>query len=99
MSFRPVRLTAAAEEDLLEAVTWYRKEAPHVVPRFRQRVREGLHRIGGSPLHFPAVHGEVRRILLVPSLTPAGYFRQKRMNFQRTFIILFYYILVEMSNL
>jgi plasmid stabilization system protein ParE len=64
MSSRPVRLTVAAEQDLLEAVNWYRKEAPHVVPRFRQRVREAFKRIGGKPLHFPAVHGEVRRALV-----------------------------------
>ena len=64
MSSPPVGLTAAAEQDLLEAVDWYRKEAPHVVPRFRQRVRDGLQRIGGNPLHFPAVHGEVRRALV-----------------------------------
>ncbi len=64
MNHRPVRLTAAAEQDLLEAVGWYRKEAPHVVPGFRWRVRESLQRIGGNPFHFPAVQGEVRRALV-----------------------------------
>jgi len=64
MSPQPVRLTAAAEQDLLEAANWYRAEAPHVVPRFRQRVREARQRIGDNPLHYPAVYGEVRHALV-----------------------------------
>jgi plasmid stabilization system protein ParE len=60
----PVRLTSAAERDLQEAARWYRAEAPHVVPRFRLRVREALQRIGDNPLHYPIVHGEVRHALV-----------------------------------
>ncbi len=74
MSSLPVRLTTAAENDLLEAVSWFRKEAPHVVSRFRQRVREGLQRIGSNPLHFPAVHGDVRRAL-IPGFRQVIFFR------------------------
>jgi len=61
---RPVRLTAAAERDLASAAEWYRQEAPHIIPRFRQAIREARMRIGESPLACPVVYRELRRVVV-----------------------------------
>jgi len=59
-----VKLTKAAEEDLREARRWYRREAPHVAPDFRDEVRETHQRIGENPWQYPDVHRGVRRALV-----------------------------------
>ena len=64
MSHPPVRLTSAAEKDLLEANRWYQAEAPHVVPRFRRQVAAALQRIDDNPYLYATVHGEVRHALV-----------------------------------
>lgn len=60
----PLRLAAAAEEDLRGAADWYRRQAAGLDLRFRDAVREALGRITERPALYPKVHRELRRALV-----------------------------------
>lgn len=57
----PLRLTRAAEEDILLAQRWYRVEAPHVLASFQKEVEESFDRVGDEPEMYRIVEAEVRR--------------------------------------
>ena len=57
----PVRLTPAAEQDILLAQRWYRSEAPHVLASFEEEIDRSFGRIGDAPGVYQAVETEVRR--------------------------------------
>ena len=57
----PVRLTLAAEQDILLAQQWYLAEAPHVLASFEEEISKCFGRIGDAPELYQAVEGEVRR--------------------------------------
>jgi plasmid stabilization system protein ParE len=59
-----VRLTSAAEEDLLEARGWYRDQVPGLDLRFRDAVREALGRIAERPALYAKVYRDIRRALV-----------------------------------
>ena len=57
----PVRLTPAAEQDILLAQRWYLSEAPHVLASFEEEIDRSFGRIGDAPKIYQAVEAEVRR--------------------------------------
>ena len=57
----PVRLTPAAEQDILLAQRWYLAEAPHVLASFEEEIDKSVGRIGDAPESYQAVEAEVRR--------------------------------------
>jgi len=57
----PVRLTQAAERDILLAQRWYLAEAPHILASFEDEISKSFGRIGDAPELCQAVEGEVRR--------------------------------------
>ena len=60
----PVRLTSAAERDLLLATGWYLREAPHVVGSFAEEIDRTFQRISERPNMHPLVDAHVRRALV-----------------------------------
>lgn len=60
----PVRLTPAAEQDILLAQRWYLAEAPHVLTSFEEEINKSFGRIGDAPELYQAVEAEVRRVPL-----------------------------------
>lgn len=61
---RTVRLTAAAEADLQDAVDWYRSEADDLSALFRLRFEETVERIRERPEAYPLVIPGVRRAIV-----------------------------------
>ena len=57
----PVRLTRAAEQDILLAQRWYLAEAPHVLASFEEEVDKSFSRISDEPEMYQPVETEVRR--------------------------------------
>ena len=60
MSLR-VRLTPAAEQDLVLAERWYSREAPHVVASFAEEIDRVFRRISERPESYQVVEATVRR--------------------------------------
>lgn len=58
---RRLRLSAAAEQDLRQARSWYQQHAVHVDQRFRRSVGETLRTIERNPRLYALVHRDVRR--------------------------------------
>jgi plasmid stabilization system protein ParE len=56
----PVRLTAAAEQDIILARLWYLEEAPHMVGAFEEELRSGYRRIADQPKMYQSVEADVR---------------------------------------
>ena|SRR5438477_13128538 len=73
---RLVRLTAAAEDDLAEAVEWYEARSPGLGGRLIAEVDAAIGRISDSPHQFAVVHRSVRRALL--RRFPYGLFFRER---------------------
>lgn len=57
----PVRLTPAAEQDILLAQRWYLAEAPHVLASFEEEIGRSFGRIGDEPEIYQAMEPAVRR--------------------------------------
>ncbi len=47
-----VRLTAAAEQDLLLAHLWYAEEAPHMIEALVEELRQSYQRISDTPKFY-----------------------------------------------
>jgi plasmid stabilization system protein ParE len=56
-----VRVTSAAEADLVAAVGWYHAQAPGIGLRFLAEYEAILSRLGDNPQQFPVIRGETRR--------------------------------------
>lgn len=61
---REVRLRPEAEQDLVEAASWYEANQPGLGQQFLDEVQETLASIGERPLAYTLVHRSVRRALL-----------------------------------
>ena len=59
-----VLFTPAAQADLAEALQWYGKQAPEIVPQFREAMRAVIARIEANPQQFPTAAHQTRRALL-----------------------------------
>jgi plasmid stabilization system protein ParE len=59
-----VVFTAAAEEDIAEAVDWYEVQAPGVGARLIDELGAVVRRLVNNPLQFPIAHKDVRRALV-----------------------------------
>jgi len=59
-----VRLTAEAEEDLVEAQRWYQRRGSERARRFRGAVQDGLDLIERHPEGQPLVYRSIRRMVL-----------------------------------
>ena len=57
----PVRLTLAAEQDILLALRWYLAEAPHVLASFEDDIDKSIGRIGDEPEMYQVMETAVRR--------------------------------------
>ena len=57
----PVRLTPAAERDILLAQRWYLAQAPHVPASFEEDIGKSFGRIGDEPEMYQSVETAVRR--------------------------------------
>ncbi len=57
-------LTQAARAELIEAQTWYEREAAGLGRRFRQAIATLMERMANNPRQFPVVFKNVRRALL-----------------------------------
>lgn len=60
----PVRLRPEAEEDLLDAATWYEQHRERLGQEFLDAVDAALEAIAEQPQRHPVVHRDVRRSLL-----------------------------------
>ena len=60
----PIRLTSAAEQDILLAVSWYLREAPHMLASFEEEVDRAFQRIMDQPEMYQVVEARVRRALV-----------------------------------
>ena len=58
---RPVRLTPAAERDILIAAGWYLAEAPQMHASFEEEIGRILRQIGERPAIYQLVEAGVRR--------------------------------------
>lgn len=57
----PVRLTTAAEQDILLAQWWYLAEAPQVLASFEEEIDRSFCRIGDRPEMYQVIETAVRR--------------------------------------
>ena len=57
----PVRLTPAAEQDIVLALRWYLTEAPHVLASFEEDIDKSFGRIGDEPEMYQVMETAVRR--------------------------------------
>ena len=55
-----IRFRTAAKNDLKQAVTWYKHEAPEQVPRFRDEYAKAIEMIATQPYLFPERIGSAR---------------------------------------
>ena len=60
----PVRLTAAAEQDLRLATGWYMQEAPNMLAPFEEEIERSFRRIAERPEMYQVVEATVRRATL-----------------------------------
>ena len=60
----PVRLTAAAVQDLTLAERWYLDEAPHLLASFEEEINRAFLLISERPELYQTVESAVRRALL-----------------------------------
>jgi toxin ParE1/3/4 len=59
-----VRLLPEAEKELLEAAHWYSQQSVGLDYEFIRCIDEATARIGRTPLMFPVVHRDRRRIIV-----------------------------------
>jgi len=57
----PVRLTPAAERDIVLAAGWYFREAPHMLAVFEEEIDRSFQRITEQPEMYQVVEATVRR--------------------------------------
>ena len=57
----PVRLTPAAERDIVLAAGWYFREAPHMLAAFEEEIDRSFQRISEQPEMYQVVEATVRR--------------------------------------
>jgi len=57
----PVRLTPAAERDIVLAAGWYSREAPHMLAAFEEEIDRSFQRISKQPEMYQVVEATVRR--------------------------------------
>ena len=57
----PVRLTPAAERDIVLAADWYFREAPHMLASFEEEIDRSFQRIAEQPEMYQVVEATVRR--------------------------------------
>ena len=60
----PVRLTAAAVQDLTLAERWYLDEAPHLLASFEEEINRAFLLISERPELYQTVESAVRRALV-----------------------------------
>ena len=60
----PIRLTSAAERDLMLAEMWYLEEAPHMLGALEEEVDQVFERIGEQPEMYQVVATKMRRAQL-----------------------------------
>ena len=60
----PVVFSQAARAEVLEAQTWYARQASGLAARFRDEVAAGVARLQSNPLQCPVVFKQVRRARL-----------------------------------
>jgi plasmid stabilization system protein ParE len=58
-----LRLRSVAETDATEAIRWYAEQNPDLASRFLEALSATLRNIERNPKLYPAVDGEMRRIL------------------------------------
>jgi plasmid stabilization system protein ParE len=58
-----LRLRSVAEADAAEAIRWYAEQKPELASRFLEALSSTLRSIEQNPKLFPAVDGEMRRVL------------------------------------
>lgn len=59
-----VRLRPEAEQDLAEAATWYEGRRPGLGHDFLDEVVTTLSNIAETPLRYPNLHRDIRRVLI-----------------------------------
>lgn len=57
----PLTIDPAAEQDTLDAASWYEEQRSGLGAGFLDAVEQLTHRISETPLQFPVVYREVRR--------------------------------------
>ncbi len=60
----PVRLRPEAEEDLLDAASWYEQHRESLGREFLDAVEVVLAAVSENPRRYPVMHRDVRRALL-----------------------------------
>ena len=58
-----LRLRSVAEADAASAMRWYAEQKPELASRFHEALSSTLRSIEESPNPYPAVDGEMRRVL------------------------------------
>ena len=58
-----LRLRSVAEADAAQAIRWYAEQKPDLGSRFLEALSSTLRSIEQTPKLFPAVDGEMRRVL------------------------------------
>ena len=61
---RPVIVRPLAEQDLVEAQTWYEEKRAGLGSEFRAAVDAAFQRLSESPLLYPSVYRQLRRAVL-----------------------------------
>lgn len=52
----PVLFVNRAERNILETLTWYQKNAPHVLQRWHNNLNSAIRRLRENPDRFPLAH-------------------------------------------
>ena len=71
MTFRLI-IRPEAEADIEESFLWYEDQAGGLGHEFRAELRRALARIKSTPMSFPKIYRDVRRVLV--SRFPYSYF-------------------------
>jgi len=53
-----------ARAETLEAFRWYTEQRPSLGTEFRDALRDAVRRMRGTPLAYPVVHRDLRRVLV-----------------------------------
>ena len=61
---RSLSIRPEAQQDIKEAISWYKGRERGLGARFKAEVRTALRRIGDNALMFPKIDDKVRRALL-----------------------------------
>ena len=63
MAFKLV-IKTLAEQDITEAVEWYYKQSPQIIPKFIAEIDKAIELIRHNPQHFQKRYKEVRLIFI-----------------------------------